>query len=410
MKRFKIITFGCQMNEDDSNKIKRFLLNKGLTETINKQDAEIIIINTCTVRQHAEDKALSLIGTLKKWKKNNNKLLVTGCAAERIKDILYKKFKHIDYIIGAKSYNKIFKILDQLINISSNSLKEENYDFSEYQTISKGCSMNCSYCIVPSVRGNINHIEFNQIIKDIKIKAQNGTKEITLLGQIVNSYRYEKYDFTDLLKEISNIDEIKIIRFMSPHPLFFTEKFFKEFETNKKITRHIHLPLQSASDKILKLMKRGYTYAQFKEIIKTLKSIDKTTSITTDIIVGFTSETEDDFEKSLNSIDELLFSMVYCFKYSPRFQNSYPLTISSNELKKRHQILLNKAKEVATKVIKQKLNTIESVILINKNGKGKSLSGYNCCIIDNKEYKVGDISMCKIENIINNILIVRRTT
>ncbi|MCX7905910.1 MAG: radical SAM protein, partial [Elusimicrobiales bacterium] len=181
-------------------------------------------------------------------------------------------------------------------------------------------------------------------------------------------------------------------------------------EINKKITRHIHLPLQSASDKILKLMKRGYSYTHFKEIIKTLKSLDKTTSITTDIIVGFTSETKNDFEKTLNSIEELSFSMVYCFKYSPRFPNSYyPLTISIEELKRRHQTILNKAKEIAKKNIKQKIGEVEPVILTDEGGKGKTLSGYNCCIIDNKEeFKIGDFFTAKVENVIKNTLIIRR--
>ncbi|MCX7905239.1 MAG: hypothetical protein N2446_00885, partial [Elusimicrobiales bacterium] len=159
MKNFKIITFGCQMNEDDSNRIKRFLFNKGLTETEDKNNADLIIINTCTVRQHAEDKALSLIGSLKDWKNKDKKLFVIGCAAERIKEVLIKKFNHIDHVIGTKSYDNIFNLLDNIIT-SSSTKEQEKYKVSEYQTISKGCSMNCSYCIVPSVRGKTINLPF----------------------------------------------------------------------------------------------------------------------------------------------------------------------------------------------------------------------------------------------------------
>lgn len=395
------------MNEDDSNKVRRFLYERGLLETKDHTDADLIIINTCTVRQHAEDKAFSLIGTLKKWKKDKKKLIVMGCAAERAKEILIKKFKHIDYIVGAKSYNDIFSIIDNIKTTNSLSFKT-NYHITEFQTISKGCSLNCSYCIVPSVRGNLKHIPYEDILKEIKEKVKNGVKEIILLGQTVNAYRYKTYDFVDLLKEISEIDEIKIIRFMSPHPLYFNEKFFKEYEKNKKISRHIHLPLQSASDRILKLMKRGYNYSKFKEIVKTLKLLDPLTSISTDIITGFTNETEEDFKKTLNAIEELSFSMVYCFKYSPRFPNSYPLTITQNELKKRHKLLLEKAKEVAKKTLKEKINIIEPVLVIDKIGNGKTISGYNCCIINNKEDETGKLIEGKIVDIKNNILIVRR--
>lgn len=397
------------MNEDDSKKITNFLLQKGLTETKDEKDAQMLIINTCTVRQHAEDKALSLIGSLKKWKTKDKKLIVIGCAAERIKNYITKKFDYIDYVIGAKNFNDVFSLLENLTE--KEKLKNYNlklFSISEYQTISRGCSLKCSYCIVPFVRGELKHINFKEIIKEIKLKAKNGTREITLLGQTVNAYKDSKYDFTDLLKEISQIEEIKIIRFLSPHPLFFKEKFFREFETNKKISRHIHIPLQSASDKILKLMKRGYSYSKFKDIVLRLKDIDPTTSITTDIIVGFTNETKEDFEKTLDALEELKFSMVFCFKYSPRFKNIYPLTITRDELILRHQIILKKAKEIAKKTINEKINSIELALINDNQGNGKTLTGYNCCIINNTENIIGEIVKGKVEEIKGNKLILRR--
>ena len=403
--KYKIFTFGCQMNEDDSKNISYFLNKKGFIKTDELSQAELVIINTCTVRQHAEDKALSLIGNLKRWKKDDpsKKLIICGCAAERFGETIRKRFKYVDYVIGAKSYSKIFDILNDLERKELLNYKT-NYEVVEYQTISRGCNMKCSYCIVPYVRGREIPQNFQKIIKDIKAKAKNNTKEIILLGQTVNSYydKDEKKDFVDLIKEISEIDEIKIIRFLSPHPLFFNKKFFDEYAKNKKISRWIHIPLQSGSNKILKAMKRGYTIEKFKEIIDELRKIDSKTSITTDIIVGYTGETYDDFFSTLKAVEEIKFSMAYCFKYSPRFKDKDPLTITKEELEKRHQLLLNQVKRIAKDLIDKKKGEIEEAIIYTKNT-GKTHTGYNCCIIDSRDMK-GNFIRFKVEEIKKNIL------
>ena len=405
--KYKIFTFGCQMNEDDSKNIDLFLKKKGFKNTEKLNDADLIIINTCTVRQHAEDKALSLIGNLKKWKgnKTEKKIIVCGCAAEKLGENLKKKFKYIDFVVGAKSYKKIFDIINEEFPNEDNTIDlTYNYDITAYQTISRGCNMSCSYCIVPYVRGKEEPEKFEKIITEIKKKAKNGVKEIILLGQTVNSYRDpdNKKDFVDLLKEISQIDEIKIIRFLSPHPIFFNEKFFDEYSKNNKISRWIHLPLQSGSNKILKEMKRGYTIERFTEIVNELKKIDPKTSITTDIIVGYSKETEEDFLMTLDAIKKLRFSMAYCFKYSPRFKEKDPLIITIKELEKRHQILLNEVKKIAKELIMNKKGKIEEAIIYNNNT-GKTNTGYNCCIIDSRDMK-GSFIKFKVEEIKNNIL------
>jgi len=404
--KYKIFTFGCQMNEDDSKNIDHFLKRKGLNKTEEVSEADLIIINTCTVRQHAEDKALSLIGNLKKWKKNNptKKIIVCGCAAERLGENLKKRFSYVNYVIGAKSYAKIFDVLNIELSEKSLSSFNYNYDITAYQTISRGCNMSCSYCIVPHVRGKEKTIEFKKVITEVKEKAKKGVKEIILLGQTVNSYidKNEKKDFIDLIREISQLDEIKIIRFLSPHPLFFNEKFFNEYLINPKISRWIHLPLQSGSNKILKAMKRGYTIEKFKEIVTELRKIDPKTSITTDIIVGYTEETYEDFLLTLQAVKELKFSMAYCFKYSPRFKDKDPLTITVEELEKRHQILLTQVKKIAKELINKKKGEIETAIIYEKNT-GRTHTGYNCCIIDSRDMK-GSFIKFKVTEIKNNTL------
>lgn len=404
MERFKIITFGCQMNEDDSNSIKSFLENLGMIEEPENKKADLIIINTCTVRQHAEDKALSLLGTLKKWKTKDKKIFFIGCAAERLQQDLKNKFKYVDYVIGARSYNKIYEILSKEIkNTIISNIKNQGKKV-DYETIIRGCNLKCSYCIVPSVRGEEKPKPFKEIIESVKNKALSGVKEIILLGQTVNSYRdpQEKKDFTDLLNEISQIEPIKIIRFLSPHPLFFNSKFFEEYKKNPKISRWIHLPLQSGSDKILKKMNRGYNFKKFKEITQELKKADQKTSITTDIIVGYTDETEKDFEDTINAIKEIRFSMAYCFKYSPRFKNKDPLTVTEAELERRHSIILKEVKKIAKETMNEKIGSVEQVLLYDEK-KGKTNTGYNCCIIDNNEAKK-DFLKVKIVEIKNNTL------
>ncbi len=395
------------MNEDDSNSIKNFLLSYGLKEEESEKNSDIIIINTCTVRQHAEDKALSFLGSLKKIS-TNKKIFFIGCAAERLGEKIKNKFPYISYVIGAKSYQKIYEILRNELYLSDHLIQNTfslNSKISDYQTISRGCNMKCSYCIVPDVRGMELPVPFEKIIGDIKKKAKNGVREIILLGQTVNSYidKQSSKKFIDLLKEISKIDEIKIIRFLSPHPVFFNDEFFEEYKKNHKISRWIHLPLQSGSDKILKKMRRGYTIEKFKKVVDELRRSDPTTSITTDIIVGYTDETEEDFNLTLAAIREIKFSMVYCFKYSPRFKDKDQLTITNKELEKRHQVLLNEVKKIAKELMYERIGKTEEVLIYSKN-KGITISGYNCCIIDCKNMKEGDIYKVKIENVKNNTL------
>lgn len=404
-KKFSIITYGCQMNEADSNNIINFFKSNNFILS-KKEEADVLIINTCTVRQHAEDKLTSMLGTLKKWKNGEKKLFVIGCAAQRLGNNLKKKYPYIDEVIGAKSYDHLYEILTQKIpglDINLHNYYTLNKN-SDYQIISKGCNMKCSYCIVPYVRGKEQSLDFNEIIKEIKEKAQKNIMEITLLGQTVNSYKdpSTKNDFVDLIREISKIDEIKIIRFLSPHPIFFNDKFFEEYERNKKISRWIHLPLQSGSNKILKKMNRGYTIEKFSEIVNKLKKIDSNTSITTDVIVGYTLEDENDFQQTLKAVKELRFSNIFCFKYSPRFKDRDQLTISIEELKRRHQIILNEAKKIAKEKMLEKIGKIEDVIIYQKNI-GKTHSGYNCCIIDNK-YINSKFLKVKIEKVENNTL------
>ncbi|OGR55127.1 MAG: tRNA (N6-isopentenyl adenosine(37)-C2)-methylthiotransferase MiaB [Elusimicrobia bacterium GWA2_38_7] len=348
--KFFVETFGCQMNAADSNEMSLELTKKGWTPTENKEEADLLLLNTCTVRQHAEDKALSFIGRLKPWKKKklDRKIIVTGCAAERIKKTLQKRFPHVDLVIGAKSIEQFPKILNSFIKDAEKNSKDFNW-FEEsktffgkgdlrsggkplvlgqegdcaFVTIMRGCNYSCSYCIVPMVRGREIYLPKEKILNEVEDKVNEGAKEVMLLGQTVNSYWQKSeegkiYDFGDLLLEVEKIKGLETIKFMSPHPHYMSDKLIQTLGKSEKFSSQIHLPVQSGSNKILKKMKRNYTREDYLAMDKKLKKEMPHLQLSTDFIVGFPGETDLDFKETISLAKEINFSLAYCFKYSPR--------------------------------------------------------------------------------------------
>lgn len=337
--RYTIKTFGCQMNFADSDEMVGHLTRHGFLLATSIHEADVVLVNTCTVRDLAEHKAESFIGRLRQWRELNpgRLLIVTGCAAERAKKQFKQKFPFIDLIVGAKDIEEFPKLLNEAIH--QQALDEEMLipsipieaprDYPrpssvvQYVTIMRGCNYNCTYCIVPSVRGRERYRPISDIISDINQKIENGAKEIWLLGQTVNSYKppqspFPDYDFSDLLNDVALQTSISRIRYISPHPHYLTRKMIQTIAQNRKVCPQIHLPVQSGSTDILRRMKRNYTRESYLTSIKELRRHVPSISITTDIIVGFPGESDKDFEQTLSLIDEAGFDSAYCFKYSPR--------------------------------------------------------------------------------------------
>ena len=248
------------MNEADSEEMLLHLFGFGYQKTSVLNEADLVLINTCTIRDHAEHRALSYLGRLAKWKaeKQGRKIIFAGCAAERLGKAVQKRFPQADIVCGAKSLEKFPEILEnstlfKLVN-TSNTFKESSKKVTAQVSIMRGCSCKCAYCIVPYVRGEASSI----------------APEIMLLGQTVNAYNYKGFTFSKLLEEVCKIPEVKRVRFLSPHPVFIKEDFYKVVQDNKKIARHLHLPLQSGSTKVLKDMRRLYTAEEYFDIIKNL--------------------------------------------------------------------------------------------------------------------------------------------
>jgi len=341
------------MNVADSDFMSEKLNNAGYERCNDIHKAGIIVVNTCTVRQHAEERALSFIGQLKQLKIKNKKLkiIVAGCAASRLKEKLKEKFPYIDKIIPATEIENFSEIVKDAVDITPKKPKTKlptkvgGYKNSgtEFITITKGCSNFCSYCVVPSVRGKEISRPKKEILADVKKLISQGKSEITLLGQNVNSYKVGSFDFSDLLIELNKIPQIKKIGFMTSHPKDMSDKIINAIASCKKVARQIHLPIQSGSNRILKLMNRKYTREKYLKIIKKLKSRIPGITITTDIIVGFTSETEKNFQQTLDIIKKTGIKSAFTFKYSPR-ENTKAFSMKDDvksEIKKERLARLN---------------------------------------------------------------------
>ena len=396
-KRYMIVTMGCQLNESDSEKIAGMLESMGYVATTNIDDTDIIIFNTCCVRENAEDKIFGKLGEVKRQKEKRGTIIVVcGCMMQEkhIVDKLNESYPFIDIILGTHTLHKLpedlYKILNKrnkvqdILDIDGEiyegiPIKRNNLNKASV-VIMYGCNNFCSYCIVPYVRGRERSREPEKILNEIKQLAQEGYKEITLLGQNVNSYDGGNgYKFSNLLADVEKIDGIEIIKFISPHPKDFTDDVIDVISKSKKISRIIHLPLQSGSSKVLNKMNRKYTKEQYLNLVQKMKNKIPNVTFSTDIIVGFPGETDEDFEDTLDVVRKVNFEQVFMFIYSKRVGT--PAAKAENQVPdvKKHE-RFNRLKELVEKQMEEQnkkyINTVQRVLVegISKNNKNM-LSG-----------------------------------
>ncbi len=418
-----IETLGCAMNVRDSEHIISELQEKeGYTLTEDIKDADLILINTCSVREKPEQKLFSEIGQFAKNKKSGAKIGVCGCTASAMGHEIIRKSPHVDFVLGARNISKITSIIhkQKAVEIDTN-YDDSTYIFSDSKknsfkallNISIGCDKKCAYCIVPFTRGKEISIPFDLIYKEAQKLALKGTKEIMLLGQNVNNYGvrftlpHPKIDFTKLLHELSKIEGIERIRFTSPHPLHMDDAFLDEFANNKKICKSIHIPLQSGSNKILKAMKRGYTKEWYLNRIEYLKNKIPNVGISTDIIVGFPEECEEDFNETMKVLESVRFDTLYSFIYSPRPNTlSYSWgdkgAIEKDIAKERLSRLQQRHREILQENSRNELGNIHKVLIDSNKSSLKETfsegrSDTNRLIkIEDKFIDIGDIIDVKI--------------
>jgi tRNA-2-methylthio-N6-dimethylallyladenosine synthase len=324
-------TYGCQMNVSDSELMLGKLAAHGYDAVDGPDGADVILVNTCAIRDHAEQRVIGRLGELKRNMKPGAIVGVTGCMAQRLGPQLLEKAKHVSVVIGPDGYRALPALIDGARNgqrtIATTFDMEEHYEdfqprrFDKVKAwipVQRGCDYRCTYCIVPTTRGPERSRKLADVVRETHGVVADGMSEIVLLGQTVNSYNDGEHDFADLLRAIGGVDGIKRLRFTSPHPNDFSDRVIEAMAEVDAVCEHVHLPMQSGSSKILKRMLRRYDADTYRDCVGKLRTAIPGLSVTTDIIVGFPGETDEDFEETLNVVREIGFMDAFTFKFSPR--------------------------------------------------------------------------------------------
>jgi tRNA-2-methylthio-N6-dimethylallyladenosine synthase len=331
MKRIYIETYGCQMNVADSELMYGVLGRNGYVRSDQPADADVMLVNTCAVRDNAEQRVIGRLGELQRFKREGNVLGVVGCMAQRLGPALLAKVPRVDLVAGPDAYRN----LPDLIGLAEAGQRVSDTEFRSWEhyedvppvrekaptafvTVQRGCDYRCTFCIVPQTRGPERSRRLADVVREIAELVEQGTTEVTLLGQTVNSYHDGHHDFADLLHAAGEVDGLRRIRFTSPYPTDFTPRVIAAMANTPAVCEHVHLPVQSGSNAVLKRMLRRYTRERYIDVVAQLRAAIPGITLSTDIIVGFPGETEDDFEQTLRLVDEVGFDDAYTFQYSVR--------------------------------------------------------------------------------------------
>ena len=416
------------MNEYDSNRILDLTKKINYVVTKNISKADCYILNTCHIREKATDKVYHDIGRLKKEFKNQKKpiVLIAGCVAQAEGDIILKKEKYIDAVIGPQAYHKInnmilnlekkskkinfteFDVIEKFDNL--NSVNNSCNKISSFLTIQEGCDKFCKFCVVPYTRGAEYSRSIKELVTEAKQLVKNGSSEITLLGQNVNAYNFKSKKLSDLIFEVSQIKNLKRIRYTTSHPRDFSEDLIQVHKYCEKLMPLIHLPVQSGSNKILKNMNRKHTIEEYLEIIKKLKSIKSNIKFSSDFIIGYPGETEEDFKKTIELMNEIKFINSYSFLYSARPGTpAFNLDKTDENIAKERLFLFqNLSKKIKTKYRETLLSKTMTVLFENETKEKNKYFGrdeyFNSVIVESKENLVKKIKKIKITKINQNTL------
>jgi len=415
-KRFYIETYGCQMNFADSEIVNSILMKEGMQPVQSAEDADVIFVNTCSIRENAETRVWNRLKEFRSLKKEKNHLTVgvLGCMAERIRDQIIDQEQLVDLVVGPDAYRDIPNLLTEVddgrkaVNVLL-SLEETYADISPVRTsdngvsafvsIMRGCDNMCAFCVVPFTRGRERSRPMKSILNEIQQISENGYKEVTLLGQNVNSYKYEDIDFTQLMDAASKVDPEMRFRFSSPHPKDFPEQLLHLIAERPNLCNYIHIPAQAGSDTTLERMRRPYTREQYLNLIGRMREIIPGVSLSTDIITGFCDETEDEHKQTLSLMKQVRFDLAYMFAYSERERTLAHRKYDDNvpeDVKKRR----------LTEIIKQQMSIQEEnnegeigkrhLVLVEGESKRSSeqLSGRTdtnkMVVFDRQNYQKGD--------------------
>lgn len=400
LSKLHIRTFGCQMNEYDSDKMSDVLKHShGLELTDNIDQADVLLVNTCSIREKAEEKLFHQLGRWKKLKTTKPNLVigVGGCVASQEGDLILKRAPYVDLIFGPQTLHRLPNMLNDVLDKSQVSIdisfpEIEKFDHlpephsdtaSAFVSVMEGCSKYCTFCVVPYTRGEEISRPFNDVIREVEVLAEQGVKEINLLGQNVNAYRGlmddgEIADLALLIAIVAQVSGIERIRYTTSHPVEFSDRLIKTYAEVPELVSHVHLPVQSGSDKILGSMKRGHTVIEYKSKIRKLREIRPDISLSSDFIIGFPGETEEDFNNTMKLIDEMGFDKSFSFIYSKRpgtIAASLPDDVNQTVKKQRLAVIQDKLNENTEKISRSMIGSIQKVLVEGHSKKGSTLSG-----------------------------------
>jgi tRNA-2-methylthio-N6-dimethylallyladenosine synthase len=351
--RVYLEAYGCQMNLADSQLVMGILRKAGYERVAQPEQADVILLNTCAIREHAEERVLGRLSDLARlrYRRPELRLGLLGCMAQHKREALLEKAPHLDLVAGPDTYSRLPQMLDQasfdpVVDVRLN--REETYlgvvpehapGVRAYVTVMRGCDEFCAFCVVPYVRGRERSVAPDKVLDEIRALARRGVKEVVLLGQTVNAYRHASIGFAELLRMVCAVDGIERVRFTSPHPRFMSASVVEAMASEAKVQPYLHLPLQSGSDRVLQAMGRGYRVDEYCALVDRLRSVIPQLALSTDIIVGFHGEQDDDFEATLKILRELRFDSAFLFKYSRReHTKAYKLGDTVSEAEKANRL------------------------------------------------------------------------
>jgi len=383
-------TYGCQMNVADTDMVLGLLHRDGYARTEDAAQADLILINTCAVREKAEERVFQRASMLAGHKARPGVVLgITGCMAEHLKDRIRARAPYVDLVVGPDGYRRLLDHVREVNDARQSGDAEravEDTALDRYETyegldparemtggvtghitIQRGCDKFCTFCVVPYTRGRERGTPPREILRQARALAAAGYRQVQLLGQTVNSYRHEDAGFAELLRAVATVDGLERIRFTSPYPLDFSDAVIAAIAETPKVCKHVHLPLQTASDTVLARMRRGYTYAQFRELVRALRAAMPDVAITTDLLVGFCDETEDEFRALMDALDELRFDGAFTFAYSERAGTTaarkMPDTIPAAEKQRRLAQVIARQQAITSQIYAAQIGKRERILI-----------------------------------------------
>lgn len=429
MKKFYIRTYGCQMNELDSEVMAGILVKRGLEQTPDEEEADLLLFNTCSIRDLAERKVMGKLGKLM-HKKKKRVIGVTGCMANAKKESLFRKLPHINFVLGTNNIHDLNSVLDEVERTQRQTLRTDDHfsqeldytiakrrdPYKAYVSIIRGCDKYCTYCVVPYTRGPEVSRHPDSIVDECKKLVDEGVLEITLLGQNVNSFGKDQEEwqckFHDLLYKLDAIEGLKRVRFLTSHPVDITRELMEAIRDLDSLCEHVHFPLQAGSSRILRKMHRIYTKEQYFEKVALLREIVPNVALGTDMIVGFPTESDEEFQETYDAMEQIRYANAFLYTYSPRkgtpakrWADDIPQEVKDA----RHQRLLSLHERISGELMHEKLGETVEVLVERRSKDGKHLKGLTRCwrnvIFEGEDSLIGTLQQIKLNSFTHHTFI-----